>query len=181
VQIFQGEGGTLQSLLSKTSSFSTALADNNQTVQQLIDNLNTVVGTVAKDGDKFSGAIDRLERLISGLAEDRDPIGTAIDSLDAGTASIAGLLTQARPPLAGVVEQLSRAAPVLDNDKDLMEAQIKRLPENYRKLVRIGAYGSFINYYICGITVRVSDQQGKTAQFPWWSQDDQGNGRCREP
>src|ERR1700684_1385441 len=32
VQIFQGEGRTLQSLLSKTSSFSNTLADNNQTV-----------------------------------------------------------------------------------------------------------------------------------------------------
>lgn len=181
IQIFQGEGGTFQSLLSKTSSFSTVLADNNQTVQQLIDNLNTVLAALAKDGDKFSGTIDSLERLVSGLAEDRDPIGAAIASLDAGTASIADLLAQARPPLAGVVEQLSRAAPVLDHEKDLIEAQIKRLPENYRKLVRIGSYGSFISYYICGITFRVSDQQGRTAQFPWWTQEDQGNGRCREP
>ncbi len=62
IQVFQGEGGTLQSLLSKTSSFSNALADNNQTVQALIDNLNTVVGTVDKEGGKFSGAIDRLEQ-----------------------------------------------------------------------------------------------------------------------
>lgn len=181
IQIFQGEGGTFQSLLSKTSSFSNSLADNNQTIQQMIDNLNSVVATLAKDGDKFSGAIDNLERLITGLAEDRDPIGAAIDSLDTGTASIADLLTQARSPLAGTVEQLSRVAPVLDHEKDLIEAQIKRLPENYRKLVRIGAYGSFINYYICGITFRVSDQQGRTAQFPWWTQEDQGNGRCREP
>ena len=51
VQIFQGQGGTLESLLSKTSSFSNALADNSQVVQDLIDNLNTVVDTLAKDGD----------------------------------------------------------------------------------------------------------------------------------
>ncbi|BCI85657.1 hypothetical protein NIIDMKKI_08630 [Mycobacterium kansasii] len=93
VQVFQGEGGTLQSLLSKTSSFSNTLADNNETVQQLIDNLNTVVATLDKDGDKFSTALDRLQRLVSAFSDDRNTIGTAIDALDQGTASIADLLT----------------------------------------------------------------------------------------
>ena len=41
IQIFQGQGGTLESLLSKTSSFSNSLADNNQVIEQLIDNLRT--------------------------------------------------------------------------------------------------------------------------------------------
>ncbi len=94
VQIFQGQGTTLDSLLSKTSSFSTTLADNSAVVQQLIDNLRTVVDTIGKDGDKFSDAIDRLEQLVSGLSQDRDPIGTAITALDSGTASLTDLLTQ---------------------------------------------------------------------------------------
>ena len=55
VQVFQGQGDTLDSLLSKTSSFTSTIADDNQTVQSLIDNLNTVLGTVAKNGDQFSG------------------------------------------------------------------------------------------------------------------------------
>src|SRR6201995_1548891 len=48
LQVFQGEGGTLQSLFSHTTSFANTLADNDQTVQQLIDNLNAVVGTLDK-------------------------------------------------------------------------------------------------------------------------------------
>ena len=48
LQVFQGQGGTLESLFSKTTSFSNALADNDQTVQQLIDNLNIVVGTICQ-------------------------------------------------------------------------------------------------------------------------------------
>jgi phospholipid/cholesterol/gamma-HCH transport system substrate-binding protein len=178
VQVLQGQGGTLESLLSKTSSFSNALADNNQVVEQLIDNLNTVVATLAKDGDKFSGAVDRLERLITGLSADRDPIGTAIQSLNNGTASIADLLTQARPPLKGTVDQLNRAAPLLEQDKDLVDVALQKAPNNYRKVVRLGAYGSFVNYYICGLTMRVTDLQGRTAVFPWIKQN---GGRCTEP
>ncbi len=59
IQIMQGQGGTIESLLSKTSSFSApeALADNNQVVESLIDELRTALGTLAKDGDRFSGAV----------------------------------------------------------------------------------------------------------------------------
>lgn len=178
VQVFQGEGGTLQSLLSKTSSFSTTLADNNETVQQLIDNLNTVVATLDKDGDKFSTALDRLQRLVTAFSDDRNTIGTAIDALDRGTASIADLLTRARPPLAGTVDQLNRLAPLLDEDKDKIDVSLAKLPNNYRKLVRLGSYGAWIPYYLCELSLRVSDLQYRTVVSPIYRQE---AGRCAEP
>ena len=178
VQAFQGQGGTISSLFAKTSSFSNSLADNDQTIQQLIDNLNKVVGVLAKDGGQFDASIDKLEQLIAGLSGDRDPIGTAITSLDNGTASLAGLLGEARQPLANAVDQMNRLAPLLYDSKDGLEAGIKRMPGNYRKLVRLGAYGSFIQYYICGLSFRATDLQGRTVVFPWVKQE---TGRCTEP
>jgi phospholipid/cholesterol/gamma-HCH transport system substrate-binding protein len=178
VQVFQGEGGTLDSLFSKTSSFSNAMADNNRTIQQLIDNLHTVLATVVKEKGNFSGAIERLERLTTELSQDRDPIAAAIESLDKGTASITDLLTKARPPLSGTVNQLNRLAPLLDQDKDRLDVALQKAPENFRKLARLGAYGSFIQFYVCGMSVRVSDLQGRTAVFPWLKTT---GGRCAEP
>ncbi len=178
IQVFQGQGPTLESLFAKTTSFSNALADNNQTVQQLIDNLNTVVGTLDNEGNKFSGAIDRLERLVSELSDNRDPIGAAIDSLDKGTASLADLLTQARPPLAGTIDQLNRLAPLLDQHKDKIDTAIQKAPGNYRKLLRLGSYGSFLNTYICELSIRISDNSGRTVVVPWVKQE---GGRCAEP
>nr|WP_156663119.1 MCE family protein [Mycobacterium sp. 1274761.0] len=178
LQIFQGQGDTLQSLLNRTSSFSNTLADNNSALQSLVDNLDTVLATLGEQGQKFSGALDKFERLTTELAADRDTIGAAIDSLSAGTASVADLLSNARSPLAGTVDQLNRVAPLLDKDKDLIEKSIQRAPENYRKLARVGSYGSFVNYYLCGVSVRVSDLQGRTAVFPFIKQRD---GRCAEP
>jgi len=178
VQVFQGQESNLDSLLSRTSSFTGTLADDNQTIEALIDNLNTVLATISKDGDKFSGAIDRLEKLISGLSQDRDPIATAISSLDNGTASIADLLTQARPPLAGSVDQLARVAPNLEAGKGYLDGALQRAPGNYRKLARIGAYGAFVQYYICELSIKVTDLQGRASFFPFVKQE---NGRCAEP
>ena len=58
LQIFQGQGDTLQSLLSRTSSFSNTLADNNTALEQLVDHLDTVLATLGKEGERFSGALD---------------------------------------------------------------------------------------------------------------------------
>jgi phospholipid/cholesterol/gamma-HCH transport system substrate-binding protein len=178
LQVFQGQGDTLSSLLSETASFSNDLADNNQVVQQLIDNLNTVMAVLAKDGDKFSDAISQFEQLVHELADDRDPIGAAIDSLSSGTASLADLLDNARSPLAATVDQLGRLAPLLDMDKDLLDSALVKAPPNYRKLVRLGAYGSWLNYYICELSLRLSDLQGRTVVVPWIKQQ---GGRCAEP
>ncbi|OBK18738.1 MCE family protein [Mycobacterium asiaticum] len=178
LQVFQGQGGTLDSLFAKTTSFSNALADNDDTVQQLIENLNTVVATISRDGAKFSGTIDRLERLVSGLSDDRDTIGAAIEALDNGTASLADLLSSARPPLSGTIDQLSRLAPILDDDRDRLETAIAKAPKNYRKLVRLGVAGATIPYYLCQLELRGTDLQGKTVISPFFRSE---AGRCTEP
>ena len=169
LEVFQGEGGTLQSLFNKSTSFTNTLADNDQTIEHLIDNLNVVAATLNKDGGQFSGAIDRLQRLVTGLSDDRDTFGPAIDALSNGTLTLADLLGKARPPLSGTVDQLSRLAPNLDNDKDRLDAALQKAPRNFRKLVRLGVFGATIPYFLCQITIRGTDLSGKTVIAPWFS------------
>lgn len=178
ISILQGQEGDLESLFAKTSAFSTSLADNSRTVQEVIDNLNTVLATVAADGEKFSGTVGKLEELVTGLAADRDPIGEAITALDRGAASLTDLLTEGRPALAGTVDELARLAPLLEDDHESLDLALQKAPANFRKLVRLGSYGSWINQYLCGMSLRVTDLQGRTAHFPWILQH---TGRCAEP
>ncbi|MFC8530109.1 MCE family protein [Nocardia sp. NPDC057227] len=175
LEIVQGREGTVESLMARTASFTGTLAADGQVIQQLIDHLNTVMQTLARDGDRFSATIDRLDRLVAELAAERDPIGDAITALDTGTATIAGLLTQANPPLAGTVDQLNRLAPLIDDDKQILDDALGRAPGNFRKLVRAGTYGNFIQYYICSIIVRVNDPAGNVVVLP---AIEQTTGRC---
>lgn len=175
VQILQGQGGTIESLFSKTSSFTNSLADNNQIIEQLITDLQTTLSTLSKDGEDFSATIDKFEKLINGLTQDREPLANAVESLNNGTASLTDLLGNVRPGLSGTVDQLYTLAPVLDSDKDRLDATLQRLPEIYRKLARVGSYGAFFPYYICGISFRASDLEGRTVVFPWIKQE---TGRC---
>jgi phospholipid/cholesterol/gamma-HCH transport system substrate-binding protein len=177
LQIMQGQDGTMESLLSKTSSFTSTLADNGQVVQQLIDNLKDVLATVSKDGAQFSALLDRMQHLVTELSNQRDPIGEAVDALDKGTASIADLLTQARPPLAGTIDQLNRLAPNLAQEKDRLDTALQKAPENYRKLVRVGSYGNFLQLFLCGVTLRLNDPTGKVLVLPTLKPN---YGRCKD-
>ena len=144
----------------------------------MIDNLHTLLATLAKEGDKFSGTVDRLEKLVTALAAETDPIGSAIESLEQRHG--VGRRPAGRSPTTagGTVEQLSRLATNLDSQKDRLDTSLQKAPENYRKLTRTGSYGSFFNYYICELKLRVTDLQGRTAVFPWIRQE---SGRCAEP
>ncbi|WP_328392610.1 MCE family protein [Nocardia sp. NBC_00416] len=175
LEIVQGKEGTVNSILGRTASFSAALADNNEIIEQLIDNLNTVMTTLASEGGEFSGLVDRLEQLITQLSNDRDPIAAAIDSLESGTATVADLLTQGRPPLAGAIDQVNQLAANIDDDSQTLDTALQKAPENFRKLVRTGAYGNFIQYYLCDLTIRVNDLSGQVVEIPAAVQTD---GRC---
>ncbi|MCV7317094.1 MCE family protein [Mycolicibacillus parakoreensis] len=177
IQVMQGEGGTIDSMLSQTSSFSTSLADNNQVIESLIDNLQTVLATLNKGDERLAGAVDRISELVSGLAEDRDAIGNAVTALDRGTASLADLLGDARDPLTRTIHETFRLATAINADLGGLDMSLQKAPENYRKAIRLGAYGGFIQYYLCAVQIRVSDVQGRTAVFPWVKSEE---GRCTD-
>jgi phospholipid/cholesterol/gamma-HCH transport system substrate-binding protein len=175
LQILQGKGDTISSLMARSSSFSTSLADNDALIGELVESLRSMLGILQRNGDQFSTTIDRLDKLVGELAQYKDPIGSAITALDNGTASVTDLLTAARPPLAGTIDQLNRLAPLLDDDKDRIDLGLSRAPDNYKKLARLGAYGSFFNFYLCGINIKVSTLSGGTLTLPMVEQT---TGRC---
>ena len=51
--------------------------------------------------------------------------------------------------------------------RDGLDATLGRAPENYRKLDRVRGLRQFPQLlHLCGLTIRVSDLQGRTAVFP---------------
>lgn len=175
VQVFQGQGQTLVSLLSSTGEFTKTLADRDKVIGEVIENLNTVLQTVAARGEQFSTTIDQLQQLISGLAGQRDPIGAAIPRIADATGGLARLLSGSRPDVAADVDQLGRTAAQL-NSNDTLPWVLENLPEAYRKLTRIGSYGSFLQLYICGTKAKFIGPDGREQMLTFGG--GQTTGRC---
>ncbi|MFI6171370.1 MCE family protein [Nocardia sp. NPDC051052] len=176
LQIFQGQGGTLVSLLNSGGSFAKTLADRDELIGNVISNLNTVLQTIDQRGDQFATTLDELQRLVSGLAADRDPIGDALPRIAGATRDLTGLLQQARPDLRSTIEQTGRLSTNLDNGSDTIQWVLDKLPDTYKKLIRIGAYGSFLQLYVCGTNLVVDGPNGQPMQVNLPGK--QTTGRC---
>ena len=74
IQVFQGEGGTLEGLLDRTASVTTTLAARDELIGDLIANLNETLVTVGDRDEQLSDLIIQLRRFISGLSKDRQAI-----------------------------------------------------------------------------------------------------------
>lgn len=176
LQIFQGQGGTLVSLLNSGGNFAKTLSDRDALIGSVIDNLNTVLATIDDRGDQFATTIDELQRLVSDLSAERDPIGAALPRIAGATKEINDLLVQARPDLRNTIEQTGRLATNLDEGSDHLDWVLGKLPDTYKKLIRIGAYGSFLQLYICGTNLLVSGPDGQPMEVGL--PGSQATGRC---
>lgn len=175
LQVFQGQGGTLVSLLGNTNSFTNSLADRDRLIGDVIDNLNAVLATIDENDQQFTETIDRLQTLVSGLAQDRDPIGTAIPRIAAGTGDLASLLQNNRPDLQSVIAETNRTMTQLDLGRDDINRTLERLPNDYKKLIRVGVYGNFFQFFLCANTFKFSGPDGTTIRF---TSAEQTTGRC---
>ena len=149
IQVLQGEGGTVESLLAHTASLTSAIAGKDQVIGQVINNLNGALTTINARGDKLSDLVVQVQQLVSGLAADREPIGDAIEALGGLTETTSGLLNQAREPLKQDIAALGGLVNNLNDNEQVVEHFIQFLPEKTAALTRTVSYGSWFNFYLC--------------------------------
>src|SRR6478609_5738994 len=110
LKVFQGQGGTIGSVLSQTSALTTTLAGRDELIGQVITNLNTVLDTFATRDGQFAQGLDKLSELFQGLNDRSTDVANGAAYLNAAAASVTDLMTEARQPIKETVVQLDRFA-----------------------------------------------------------------------
>lgn len=153
IQVLQGEGGTVESLLRHTGSLTSTLAGRDQVIGQVITNLNSVLDNINGQGNALTTLVSALQQLVSGLAGDRTAIGDAVEGLADLTDATAGLLDQARQPLKDSISGLGMLASNLVTGSAELEQFLVTTPEKFEVVGRTASYGSWLNFYLCEATV----------------------------
>jgi phospholipid/cholesterol/gamma-HCH transport system substrate-binding protein len=156
IQVFQGEGGTIDTLLGQVASLTSTLADHSQVIDELIQNLNSVLATVDAHSTQLTALVGNLKDLVSGLAADRTAIGNSLTGINQLTVTTGNLLTQARPPLKGDISSLNKVAGTLDKAQPQLQTWLNGLPGELSGLDNVASYGSWANMYLCTIGAKVS-------------------------
>jgi phospholipid/cholesterol/gamma-HCH transport system substrate-binding protein len=170
VQVLQGEGGTVESLLAHTGSLTATLASKDRVIGEVITNLNTVLNTINGQGDALSTLVTTLQRLVSGLAGDRAVIGDAIDGIAELSTATAGLLDAARPPLKDSIAGLDEVTANLVSGSAELDQFLTLLPAKLEAVGRTATYASWFNFYVCSLILQTDPPQGVIIPDP----------RCRQ-
>lgn len=149
VQVFQGEGGTVEGLLGSTASITQTLADRDQVIGELLDNLDYVLGHVADRDKQLTQLIDSFRGLIGGLNDDREAILSSLDSISELSVQTAALLTDIKDPFVKDIKELRAVAGNLDRNRKEIDRSLQVLPIKLTKIGRTATYGSWFNFYLC--------------------------------
>jgi phospholipid/cholesterol/gamma-HCH transport system substrate-binding protein len=174
VQVFQGEGGTLEGLLAHTASVTTTLAARDQVIGDLIDNLNEVLDHIGDRDEQLSRLITTFRSFVGGLKADREAILGSLDQISALSVQTADLVSGIRVPFVSDIKQLRRVAGNLDEGKAELDRALQVLPIKLNKIGRTATYGSWFNFYLCHFEGRVRLPGGRSVPVDY----NTGTPRC---
>ncbi|WP_310529090.1 MlaD family protein [Nocardioides sp.] len=174
VQVFQGEGGTLEGLLQHTASVTDTLADRDQVIGDLIENLNQVLVHIGDRDEQLSRLIGSFRQLVGGLKDDRQAILTSLDDISALSVQTAGLLQGIRKPFVQDIKHLREFAGNIDRNKAELDRALQVLPIKLEKVGRTAIYGSWFNFYLCEFQGRVKLPAGVNVPLSYQT----GSDRC---
>ncbi|MET9316738.1 MlaD family protein [Kribbella sp. NPDC003505] len=156
IKVLQGEGGTIESLLAKTASLTTTLADADQVIGDLITNLTGTLQIVSQRQANFSQLLVNLQQFITGLSQDITPILGSLTSINSLNTKTAGLLQQTRVPIKADLDKLRAVATTLDDTQAIWVKTLQFMPEKLNTMTRTASYGSWFNFYLCNFDGNVT-------------------------
>lgn len=159
VDAFQGESGTIATLLVRVAAVSENLADHEQVFSQLVGNLNTLLGAVDKRGSEVRELITGLSQLSSSMADHNAQL---ITLLDRGSSTVAGavdVLAASIAPLGQTVTDLKNMTGAWIPNTERFDETMRLLPGFADSLNHITDYGGFLNLYMCNFTLKAGDAE----------------------
>jgi phospholipid/cholesterol/gamma-HCH transport system substrate-binding protein len=161
IQVFQGQGGTLNGMLAHTASITQTLADRDRVIGHLITNLNSVLAHVGDRNRQLNQLITTFRDFVGGLKRDRGAILGSLDQISNLTVQTADLVSGIRQPFVADIHHLRGFAGNLDRGKSEIDRVLQVMPIKLTKVGRTAIYGSWFNFYLCNFTGQV--RIGKTA------------------
>lgn len=153
IQALQGESGSLAGLMKDTASLTNTLADRDAVIGRVVTNLDTVLQTVGDRDDRLTSLIVQFRNLMHGLSQQRDVIDKSLPSLGALLGESTTLIRSVRPALKTDIGALGAVSGQLSTDSSALDSSLKRLPSVLNQYARTASYGSWFNFYVCGLNV----------------------------
>jgi phospholipid/cholesterol/gamma-HCH transport system substrate-binding protein len=176
ISVTQGQAGAVETMLANVGSFTSRLAERDEVIGDTITNLSAALTVLDGDHQDLDDLVVGLADLMDGLAKDRKAIGSSLESINLAAADTADLLARIRPGIKANIDQMGELAEAINANTPEIREILDLYPSLARKLGRLGAYGSFFNFYLCGVKLKLDLPGEPLDVYTPWVIDDKG--RC---
>ncbi|MGV9480860.1 MCE family protein [Gordonia aichiensis] len=160
VAVLNGQESAISELTSALGVVTNSLADHDAAIGKVIENFNVVLAGINSRHDATDQLLTGLAQLVSSLSADSPRISGALTKIDALTASLADVVTSVRPDLAESISGLNKLSGNLNASTDTLQLILTKLPEAYRIIGRVSGFGSYVNFFVCGLAIKYGPGQG---------------------
>ena len=157
VAVMQGQGGTIESLLTETATLTNHLADKDAVIGEVLDNLVPVLTDLSDRGDQLDQTVGDLQAMMKALAKERTSIGESIDGVSELSDATADLVAEARPPLKHDVHSLREFGRISVKELTRITSLFETLPSATEAFARPMSHGTWLNMYICNMGVDIGN------------------------
>ncbi len=176
ISVTQGQAGAVETMLANVGSFTGRLAERDEVIGETITNLSAALTVLDGHHQDLDDLVVGLADLMGGLAKDRKAIGSSLESINLAAADTADLLARIRPGIKANIDQMGELAEAINANTPEIREILDLYPSVARKIGRLGAYGSFFNFYLCGVKLKVDLPGDSLDVYTPWVVDDKG--RC---
>jgi phospholipid/cholesterol/gamma-HCH transport system substrate-binding protein len=153
VQVLQGEGGTVENLLTQTTRLTNFLADRDQILDQVLTNLTPVLKNLNGQGDAINTTVSELKSLMTGLAQQRATIGQSIEQMSTLITQTSDFLVDATQPAVQLVRSMRQTTQMFADNLAAVRGAIQGFPLIVGALGRATSYQNGLNVYVCRLNV----------------------------
>ena len=175
LSVLQGQQDEVGVIVRSIGEVTGHLADRDRVIGSVITHLGQTLDSLEEQQPALEQSLVHARELTAALAADADTVASATRNLDNTSEELAVLAADVRPSLRADMDGVDTVARQLDSRRATLTQLLTELPDAYKSLTRLGAYGGFFNYYLCGLQIRVSDLQGGSTTSPLFTQQ---GGRC---
>lgn len=153
IAVFQGQGATIDSLLSHVVALTTSVVDQDKLIGEVLANLNKVTDFALRNEPDFTRLVDSLAALTKRMAASREQIGTVLDASSNLARGLSGLVTDLRPELDADLRSLNRITGTLAANSGEFTRTMRAAPKLFTTVNRVSEYGAWVNVYLCTLIV----------------------------
>ncbi len=159
INVLQGQGGTISSLLRHTASLTSELADRDEVFGEILASLSNIMRLTAKHDSDIASMLGSLNHITASLNANGDDIVGALAAADGFADRVARLLAGLdRNHLTENVANLTSVVGTLAAASGDLDSTLKEFPNAFTVLNRITQNGNFVNAYACAVNIEIGGE-----------------------